>query len=230
MRRRAAALVTWACLSWAAADARAFSAGVDGASGKTAGKTCAGCHANGTPPMSATITGPAMVLAGAPTTFTLEVVTGSDAAQVGFDIASSAGALGTAGGAVATQLLAGEVTHTTALGSGATVQVQFNLTPDTPNSTLTLYAAALRHDPANAQLKDGTITTTLDVTVGDAADLAGMAPPDMAMASARDEPRWSCDFAPGARQADGAPLLVGLLLLLLTAAGSSARTARRRGR
>ena len=224
MRSLAALLLVLAT----AGSARAFSAGISGSSGKTAGQTCAGCHSGGPPPTSATITGPAMVGAGAPVTFTLEVVTGNDAAQVGFDIATSAGTLGTAGGAVATQIQAGEITHTTTLATGGTVQVQFSLTPDMPNSTLTLYAAALRHDPTNNKLQDGTVTATLDVTVGEAADLFGVAPADMAAAVVKNEPRWSCAFTPGGRGDGSATLL--LLALLATVAGSSARTARRRAR
>ncbi|HZS37082.1 MAG TPA: choice-of-anchor V domain-containing protein [Polyangia bacterium] len=201
------------------ASARAFIGGVSGSSGKS-GTTCAGCHAQtGAPPM-VTLSGPAALVTGETETYSIDIVTGASTLAVGYDVAASDGTLGTIAQANASQIMNGELTHTSMLAKGKEVRVMFTLTAPAAPGTVTLFAAGLKSDGNDDTAGDSSAVAMLQVTVsaGTAtpADLAGVdaisgaTPPP---APAKDEPRWACSFGDGAGAS--LPALVGAALLAL---------------
>jgi hypothetical protein len=220
-----------ASLCCVATNASAYTTGISGYSGKD-GKTCTECHAPASAKPSATIKGPTTLAPGTSGTYQLVVdtdVTSSASAkrQVGFDVATSAGALGTVDQTNPTRLLAGELSHTNALPAAQSVAVSFTLTAPASDGTVTLFAAALSADGDGTNNGDSTTTATLDVHISSAPlDLAGVDAVSSATAVTpssstdlgppRDEPRWSCGTYVGAPLPLASAPLALLLLLYLT--------------
>src|SRR5215469_12560759 len=102
----ASGLVVLAVLLFSTITAHAYPGGVSGYSGKN-GSTCTSCHSNGTKP-TVTISGPTSVTSGSTNSYTLTVSGGGNG---GLDVASTGGTF-TAGST--TQVMGGEITHTTA--------------------------------------------------------------------------------------------------------------------
>jgi hypothetical protein len=210
-------VVTWA------ARAHAFGAGISGYSGSPPAHVCTECHSGGAAPMMVAISGSPNIGINQTLTYTLNIVTGASSARVGFDIATSAGTLAIVlGQATATQLLSGEITHTTNWPQGGTVQLQFNLTAPSSNGLLTLFVNVLRSDGVDDPGGDGMAGNTLAVTVGVPVDLAGVdanpgAPP--MPSSPQNEPHWACDGSAASLRAylGWDALLVPLALLALAA-------------
>jgi hypothetical protein len=117
------------------AAAHAYPGGIAGYSGKT-GQTCTQCHSTGTPP-TVTMALPASVNSGA--TYTLTLSAAGAAGNGGLDVAATGGTF-TAG--TGTQLLSGELVHSSA---STTHSWTFSWTAPTvtSNTTATLYGAAI---------------------------------------------------------------------------------------
>ena len=126
-------LVTLAVL-FISIPAHAYAGGISGYSGK-GGNTCTQCHSSGTAP-TVTITGPTSVASGSTNTYTLTVSGGGNG---GLDVAASSGSF-TAGSG--TQVMNGEITHTSA---SANHSWMFSWTAPTvsSNTTETVYGAAI---------------------------------------------------------------------------------------
>jgi hypothetical protein len=116
--------------------ALALPGGIAGYSGK-GGVTCTSCHSTGTPP-SVTLTGPITVASGSTNSYTL---TNTGGGNGGLDVAASAGTF-TAG--TGTQVLSGEIVHTSP-DVNATHTWTFSWTAPTvtANTTVTIYAASV---------------------------------------------------------------------------------------
>jgi hypothetical protein len=130
--------------------ANAYPGGISGFSGKS-GSTCTSCHSTGTAP-TVTISGPTSVTSGSTNTYTLTV---GGSGNGGLDVASSIGSFIAGTG---TQVMNGEITHTSAT---TTHSWTFSWTAPTvtTNTTATLYGAAIDG------FSGGTGKTTLTATV-----------------------------------------------------------------
>src|SRR5205823_5909172 len=155
-------------------------------------------------PPAVTLAGPASLFTGETQTYTIDIVTAASTTAVGFDVAASDGTLGTVTQTNASQLLAGEVTHTSALAKGKEVRLMFTLTAPAAPGTVTLFAAGLASNGHDDTAGDSSAASTLTVTVGPPpanADLAGVDAVSGATSKppvAGDEPRWACSFGASA--------------------------------
>ncbi len=129
------ALVTMIALFFSL-PAAASSGGISGFSGKN-GSTCTSCHSSGTAP-TVTLSGPTTVTSGSTNTYTISVST-IVAGSGGVDVAASAGTF-TAG--TGTQVLNGEIAHTSP-SSTHTWTFSWTAPTVTATTTATLYAAAI---------------------------------------------------------------------------------------
>ena len=150
-----------------AAPASAHSTGMSGASGKTNGFYCRGCHAGGIVPTIA-FDGPTTMEPGAIATFRFTVTSQAKDSQTagGLDVAGSGGILGLVADQ-GTQLLHSEVTHTGPKDNDANGQAPFDFTwqaPATPG-TYTLYGAGCSVNDNSKQTGDAAAKTTYDVVV-----------------------------------------------------------------
>lgn len=216
-------------------DARAVGRGVSGFSGQSAGMTCAGCHAQAGAAPAVTLAGPATLRTGETETYSIDIVTGASMTPVGFDVAASAGTLGTVAQSNESQLISGELTHTSRWPRGKEVRVQFTLTAPGAAGIVTLFAAGLKSDGSDDSAGDSSAAATLAVTVSAPppnADLASVA--DLSMVDAvsaatpkpaarHDEPRWSCSFGDGAGASLPALLAAALVALLVRRRARSSR-------
>jgi hypothetical protein len=223
--RAASAIGLTLALALVPSGARAFTGGINGYSGQTPGMTCVSCHPQtGAPPM-VTLSGPAQLFTGETETYSIDIVTGASGTPVGFDVAASAGTLGTITQSNESQLMLGELTHTANLARGKEVRVMFTLTAPATGGTVTLFGDGLKADGAGDTSGDSSALATLAITVAAPpanADLASL--PDLAVVDAvsaatpkpaalTDEPRWACSFGEGAGASLPALLAAALLLL-----------------
>lgn len=203
-----------------ASSAGAFSGGVSGSSGKSKNSDCTGCHGAGmTAPPTVTIDGPHMLIAGQTASYTLAIDGTTGMVGGAFDIAAGDGTLSPAD--ANSQLMTGELTHTSNFPRGKSIKVSFSFTAPAARGPVTLFAAGMATDAKGTPDGDASVTTTLVITVGDPPDLAGVdqagldlsQPPDLAppvdLAQAdqavakkvfHDEPRWDCGCRLGARR------------------------------
>ena len=130
--------------------ANAYPGGVSGFSGKN-GSTCTQCHSTGASP-TVLINGPASVASGATASYTLTVSGGGNG---GLDVATSGGTF-TAGSG--TQVMNGEITHTSAT-SAHSWTFSWTAPMVTTSTAETLYGAAIDG------YSGGTGTTTFAATV-----------------------------------------------------------------
>jgi hypothetical protein len=213
-----------------AANARAYTTGISGYSGKD-GKLCTECHAAGAAAKpSATFKGPSFLAPGATAEYQLVVdtdVNSSASAQraAGIDVATSDGTLATVNQVNQTRLIDNEISHTNALPQAKTIALSFSLTAPAQEGSLTLFGAALSADGNGQTGGDSVASTTLAVTITntppDLADVISGASPREEPASAdlgppRNEARWSCGSYAGSMALPvAATPLFGVLLLLL---------------
>ena len=130
--------------------ANAHSNGMSGYSGKS-GPTCTTCHSTGAKP-TVTISGPTSVTSGSTNTYTLTV---GGSGNGGLDVASSIGSFIAGTG---TQVMNGEITHTSPSSSHSWT-FSWTAPTVTANTSATLYGAAID------SFSGGTGTTTLTTTV-----------------------------------------------------------------
>jgi hypothetical protein len=131
-----AALVVLAVI-WLSSSALAYPNGVSGFSGKS-GSTCKMCHSTGTTLPTVVISGPATVVSGSTSTYTLS---NNGSPNSGLDVGVSAGTF-TAGST--TQLMNGEITQISSLNS-TPLSWTFSWTAPTVTSTttVTMYGASI---------------------------------------------------------------------------------------
>ena len=205
-----------------------FSSGTSGMSGKPPAQSCNGCHserANAQPVLI--LNGPMMLMAGATAKYTLQLKAQGQGG-IGLDVAPSDGTL-SAIDATATQIMAGDLTHTSSFPKGADVTVEFNLTaPASPGTTVTLFATGLSVDAGGGTTNDSTVTGTLQIQIISPPDFAGVdlssadmamaSPPDLMKKPAVDEPRWACECGMGRAKRGVAGmgwLAAGMMVLLM---------------
>jgi MYXO-CTERM domain-containing protein len=203
------------------ATAHAFSTGVTGYSGKTAGQTCNNCHSGGKPPKTVTLSGPASLAAGETQVYTLQIVADvvssasmpADLPYSGFDVATSDGTIGQVSQVNQTRVLDNELSHTDKFPRANIVQVMFSLKAPMTAGPVTLFASGLSANGDGTPGGDSSAQATLSLTVtppaapppdlaqtppdlGDA-DLAGadLAPPPADLAAPPDLSSAAVDLA-----------------------------------
>jgi hypothetical protein len=148
-----------------AATGFAHGTGVTGASGKSSGFFCNGCHVGGTAPTVA-FDGPTTMDRGSTATFSFTVASHS-ASQIaaGLDVAASGGTLVAGQG---TYLLGGEVTHSSPKTNDGNGQATFEFTWQAPASdgTYTLFGAGASVNGNMLQTGDRAARTTYEIVVG----------------------------------------------------------------
>jgi len=122
----------------------AFPSGISGYSGNPAtngGRTCTNCHGGGITP-TVNLSGPMSVTPGAINTYVL-TISGGQRLFGGLDVSATSGTL--AAFESGTQLLSGEVTHTSpkAVNASGAVSFSFQWTAPSSPGTATLYGAGL---------------------------------------------------------------------------------------
>lgn len=165
-------------LALSARDADANSTGIVTYSGKAPAQTCGNCHSGGIAPL-VRFEGPTQVDAGATATFTFFVTSQAPAQKyAGFDVAASAGQLGTIVNQGA-QLLLGEVTHKAAAKANAAGEVSWKFTWQAPGAggTFTLFGAGNSVDNNKLSSGDASAVTTWAVNVVGAASATPTAAP-----------------------------------------------------
>jgi hypothetical protein len=181
--RSAALFAGLAVAALVAGDARAHEDGIDGYSGKS-GTFCNKCHSGGATP-TVTLSGPASLPAGGSATYTL-TIKGGAAAAGGLDVALDDASLG-AGAHLATvspstQLMGGEVTHTTPVSfTSGSLSFQFSIAAPPAPRTMTLYAAGNSTNHNGEDSGDKAAATTMSISV--TGNTPPPAPPDFAGAA-----------------------------------------------
>ena len=140
--------------------------GFSGNPATNAGQSCTACHSAGAALPSVSISGPAVVDAGATNAYVV-TVTGGPGVTAGFN-ASTSGFLGTFSPVDAeTEVLAGEITHNNPkfFDGGASAQFTFDWTAPASNGVVTLYAAGNSTDGLGNLSGDGVNTTSMAITV-----------------------------------------------------------------
>ena len=142
--------------------------GIAGFSGNPAtngGLTCNYCHSGGITP-TVTLTGPTVVAPNSTNTYTLVIAGGQEVAG-GLDVSATDGTLAILPGATDTQILTGEVTHTTPKNVDGNNEVvyEFNWTAPTTTGPVTLYGAGNSVNLAQGFAGDAAMTTTLTIDV-----------------------------------------------------------------
>jgi hypothetical protein len=165
MRFVTALSILVAMIAFASA-AHAHSAGIDGFSSKTNGKTCNNCHSGGTAPTVA-FSGPMSLAAGSKATYTFTVTTG--ATLTGLDVAATNGVSLAAG--TNTQVRNSEITHTAGgvktAGAGKvayTFDVQAPATPPDAGS-IQLWGDGLAANGNGANTGDRSKAGTMMITI-----------------------------------------------------------------
>ncbi len=160
-----AVVVTIATLVFLAGSAFGFSNGVGGNSGNpsTGGATCASCHSGGVTP-TVSLTGPAVVVPGSTSTYTITIA-GGQAAGGGFDVSSTSGVL--AAPSADTKILGSEIVHsgTKAADAGGLVSWTFDWTAPAAPGAATLYAVGNSVDGASNTGGDASAAATLAITI-----------------------------------------------------------------
>ena len=183
-----AATVGAGALFVAVQQAAGFTGGAVGYSGK-GGKSCGECHQGGKEPQGVVIKGPTSLVAGATGSYVVVISGASPKATIfgGYNVAAGAGELRARAGSKVEQ---GEVTQGKLVGPANPIELKFEWVAPAQPGPVTLHAAGLAADGSGSAAGDASKTTTLQVEVTAAVDLA-MAPPDLAGADL-----LGLDFAP----------------------------------
>jgi MYXO-CTERM domain-containing protein len=140
-------------------------AGIAGVSGKSPLSTCANCHYGGIAPTKATLAGPQFLVVGQTGDYSFTIETGSASSVAGLDVAVSAGTLSTVpGSSPPTQILSGEITHTSPT-AGTSTRYDFRVTAPATVGDVTLYADGLNGNGDGMEGGDGDTATTLQISI-----------------------------------------------------------------
>jgi hypothetical protein len=151
--------------------AAAFSSGISGFSGMN-GQTCTVCHGAGVEPTVA-LQGPTQVALGQTATYSLTITSGDPSNQTaaGLNVAAEAGELVSIN--ADTQIISGEVTHTTpkANDAGGTAVFTFDWTAPQAPTTVLMYAAGNSVNLNGSPSGDLPATDMVTINVGTPTDV-----------------------------------------------------------